>query len=128
MVKLIQYAIIAILIIIALICLLFVARVFKSRNFPIIYPANIQQSFIIGGLTSCFGLVIILTFGVNLWIQTGMVKSILGAAPLLCIVPFLFIISSVGSFIQIFYVNRMAGFRDSLIMKANQSNKERRDS
>lgn len=112
-----------ILAIVALTCLFLIAKSFRSRNFPLTYPKNIYQPLMVGGLSSGFGLSLIIAFGVSLWIQTGKLKSIFGAAPLLCILPFLFIITTLGSYLQIFYINKISDIRGNLVDRAIQEKK-----
>jgi hypothetical protein len=49
-----------------------------------------------------------------------MLKSILGAAPLLCLIPIFFPMMFIFFLIQMFIVNKLVGFREQLIDKAIQ--------
>lgn len=121
--KIVPYILLVILGVLSIVSLVAVGWSFRSRNFPVTFPKSLYLSLLVGGLSSIFLFSLIIAFGICLWIQSGMVKSILGVTPLMCLLPIIFSVVFLGSFIQITYVNKLSEVNESLINLAIKEKK-----
>lgn len=121
--KIVLYILLGILGVLSIGCMVCVGRLFRSKYFPMTFPKSLYHSLLIGGLSSIFLFSLIMAFGIWLWIQSGVAKSLLGAAPLLCLVPIIFSVVFIGSYIQILYVNKLSEIQKSLINQAIEGKK-----
>ncbi len=95
--------------------------VLAIRQFTVVYPIDrrnqLRRSLKIAGLLAILNFIVVLIAGVFIWAETGVFKSIILAFPGLCLVPFLFVISAVGTYVQFFWYERLSKYRDDLIQK-----------
>ena len=96
--------------------------VLAVRQFTVVYPIDrsnqLRRSLKIAGLISIMSLIVIFITGVFIWGETGIFESIfLVFIPALCLVPFVFVISAIGTYVQFFWYARITEFKDDLIQK-----------
>ena len=96
--------------------------VLAVRQFTVVYPIDrrnqLRRSLKIAGLISIMSLIVILITGVFIWGETGIFEGIfLAFIPALCLVPFVFVISAIGTYVQFFWYARITEFKDDLIQK-----------
>jgi hypothetical protein len=91
------------------------------RQFRVIYPIKrndqIIRSVKIAGFSTLFSIIMILITGVLIWAKTGIFQSIVLAIPMLFIVPFVSVISAIGSFVQFSWYAKVVKYRDNLIQQ-----------
>ena len=102
--------------------LAFGCLVLAVRQFTVVYPIDrsnqLRRSLKIAGLISIMSLIVIFITGVFIWGETGIFESIfLVFIPALCLVPFVFVISAIGTYVQFFWYARITEFKDDLIQK-----------
>jgi len=61
--------------------------------------------------------IVILIIGVFIWAETGVFESMILAYPALCLVPFVFAITALGTYVQFFWYARLSKYRDDLIQR-----------
>jgi hypothetical protein len=95
--------------------------VLAIRQFTVVYPIErsnqLRRSLIIAGLISIMSLIVILIIGVFIWAETGVFESMILAFPALCLVPFVFAITALGTYVQFFWYARLSKYRDDLIQR-----------
>ncbi len=93
--------------------------VLAIRQFTVVYPIKrsnqIRWSLKIAGLISIMSFIVILIIGVFIWAETGVFESMILAYPALCLVPFVFAITALGTYVQFFWYARLSKYRDDLI-------------
>ncbi|MEN4013945.1 MAG: hypothetical protein ROW48_18090 [Bellilinea sp.] len=113
---LIQWLLIFFLGLLALGCL-----VLAIKQFTVVYPIErsnqLRRSLRIAGLISIMSFIVILIVGVFIWAETGVLESMTLAYPALCLVPFVFVISALGTYVQFFWYARLSKYRDELIQR-----------
>lgn len=95
--------------------------VLAIRQFSVVYPIErhnqLRRSLKIAGVISIMSLIVILMIGVFIWAETGVFESMILAYPALCLVPFVFAVTAVGTYVQFFWYARLSKYRDDLIQK-----------
>lgn len=95
--------------------------VLAIRQFTVVYPIErsnqLQRSLKIAGLISTMSFIAILIVGVFVWAETGIFESMILTYPALCLVPFVFAISALGTYVQFFWYERLSKYRDNLIQR-----------
>lgn len=95
--------------------------VLAIRQFTVVYPIErsnqLRRSLKIAGLISIMSLIVILIIGVFIWAETGVFESMILAYPALCLVPFVFAITALGTYAQFFWYARLSKYRDDLIQR-----------
>jgi Na+/H+ antiporter NhaC len=93
--------------------------VLAIRQFTVVYPIErsnqLRRSLKIAGLISIMSFIVILIIGVFIWAETGVFESMILAYPALCLVPFVFAITTLGTYVQFFWYARLSKYRDDLI-------------
>jgi hypothetical protein len=112
----IHWFLILLLSVLAIGCLVLVIRLFNVE-LPIDRRNQLERSLKIGGLTVLFSIIGFLIIGVFIWAETGVSKSIVIALPMLCLVPFVFALSVLGTYIQFFWYTKLSKFKDDTIRK-----------
>jgi hypothetical protein len=102
--------------ILALSCLILAIRLFNVE-YPIEKRDQYRRSLKIGGLAAICFFIVVLIVGIFIWAETGVMKSIVLAFPILCMVPPIIAISVLGAYIQFFWYERLSEYRDDLIKK-----------
>jgi hypothetical protein len=96
--------------------------VLAVRQFTVVYPIDrsnqLRRSLKIAIWAVLFSLIMILVVGVFVWVETGIFEGVfLVFIPALCLVPFVFVISAIGTYVQFFWYARITEFKDDLIQK-----------
>lgn len=96
--------------------------VLAVRQFTVVYPIDrsnqLRRSLKIAIWAVLFSLIMILVVGVFVWAETGIFEGVfLVFIPALCLVPFVFVISAIGTYVQFFWYARITEFKDDLIQK-----------
>lgn len=112
----VHWLLILLLGILALGCLVSAIRLFNVK-YPIERKEQFRRSLRIGGLAAIFSFIVVLIIGVYIWAETGVLKSMILAFPGLCLVPFIFAISALGTYVQFFWYARLSKYRDDLIQR-----------
>ena len=93
--------------------------VLAIRQFTVVYPIDksnqLRRSLKIAGSISIMSFIVILIIGVFIWAETGVFESMILAYPALCLVPFVFAITALGTYVQFFWYARLSKYRDDLI-------------
>lgn len=95
--------------------------VLAIRQFTVMYPIEkndqLRRSLVIAGLISIMFLIVLVILGVFIWAETGVFESMVLVYPALCVVPFLFVISALGTYVQFFWYARLYKYRSDLIQR-----------
>lgn len=95
--------------------------VLAIRQYTVVYPIErnnqLRRSLKIAGLITIMTLIVILIIGVFIWAETGVFESMILAYPALCLVPFVFAITALGTYVQFFWYARLSKYRDDLIQR-----------
>lgn len=91
------------------------------RQFTVVYPIDrrnqLRRSLKIAGLAAIFSFIVVLIVGVFIWAETGVFESVILVYPAFCLIPFIFAISAVGTYVQFFWYARLSKYRDDLIQR-----------
>lgn len=95
--------------------------VLAIRQFNVVYPIErnnqLRRSLRIASLITIMSLIVILIIGVFIWAETGVFESMILAIPALCLVPFVFAIAALGTYVQFFWYGRLSKCKDDLIQR-----------
>jgi hypothetical protein len=102
--------------ILALGSLVLAIRLFKVE-YPIERRDQFRRSLKIGGLAAFFSFIVVLIIGTIVWAETGVMKSMVLASPILCLIPFVFAISAIGTYVQFFWYEKLNKYREGILQR-----------
>lgn len=113
-----QFTFLHLLLIILLGLLALGCLIIAIRQFTVVYPIErsnqLRRSLKIAGLISIMSLIMILILGVFIWAETGVFASMILAYPALCLVPFVFAISALGTYVQFFWYAKLHKYKEDI--------------
>ncbi len=112
----VHWILISFLGILALGCLVLAMRLF-TVEYPIERGDQLHRSLKIGGVSAIFSFIVVLIAGVFIWAKTGVLKGMVLALPALCLIPFIFAISTLGTYVQFFWYKKLFNYRESIIQR-----------
>lgn len=103
--------------ILALGCLIAAIKQFVTVKYPLQRSDQTRRALIVAGLSSISFFFIVLLSGVIVWADTGHFRSVVLVFPILCMAPFIFAISGLGTYVQFFWYERLSKYKEDLIKK-----------
>ncbi len=97
-------------------CLVLAMRLFKV-DYPIERKDQLQRSLKIGGVSVVCSFIVILIAGVFIWAETGVIQGMVLAFPALCMIPFVFAISALGTYVQFFWYEKLSNYQERIIKR-----------
>jgi len=89
-------------------CLFVLAWQFRPSESPVDNKRQLLRSIISGLMTGGFTVLLLLIWGVFLWVETGHLKSMAFVLlPMLCLIPLIVTIMIGISFLQFWYITKM---------------------
>lgn len=116
----IHWALILIFGIAGLIFLVFAIRQFISVKFPLQRSDQTRRSLIVAGWSSVSFFFLVALIGVLVWADTGIIKSMVLVFPIICLAPFVFVISASGTYIQFIWYAKLYKYREDTMKKQNE--------
>jgi hypothetical protein len=113
---LIHWLLITLCVILASVCLILAIKQFTVK-FPISRRSQIIRSLWIGGLTVLMAILVLIITGVLIWARTGIIKSMVLVFPMLSIVPFVFLLTVIGTYIQFSWYEKLSRLKEDLIKR-----------
>jgi hypothetical protein len=123
----IQWSVLVFFGLLGLVCLFIMAWQFRPSAIPSDNKRRLYRSLIVGVLAGIFSASILLMGGVFLWNDSNKFISIFGAIlPMLCIVPFVILITIGSSYLQYWYTSRMKKYISDVGVDVSKRQKNNR--
>lgn len=103
--------------VLALGCLILAIRQFVTVKYPLLRGEQTKRSLIVAGWLSVSFFFIVALSGIFVWADTDNFRSVVLVSPILCMAPFVFGISALGTYVQYFWYARLSKNRDDLIQR-----------